>query len=225
MGKRIIARRRGKGTNVYRVPPVSDRFKPSYKKSPGKIADIMHDAGRDAPVAKINYSDGTSDYMVAYKGLKVGDDTSSIGLPLSKIPESTPIFGLETYPNSGPKLCMAPGSSAMILSKTEKDCVVQLPSRKTKVFNLMCKATMGIPAGDGRDENPWMKAGKKAHFMRVRGKRYPITSARAMNAVAHPFGSGYGGGIGMPKTVSRDAPPGRKVGSIAARRTGKRKAN
>ncbi len=225
MGKRIIARRRGKGTNVYRVPPVSDRFKPRYKENPGKIVDIMHDAGRDAPVAKINYQDGTSDYMVAYKGLKVGDDTSSIGLPLSKIPESTPIFGLETYPNSGPKLCMAPGSSAIILSKTEKDCVVQLPSRKTKVFNLMCKATMGIPAGDGRDENPWMKAGKKAFQMRVRGKRYPITSARAMNAVAHPFGSGYGGGIGMPRTVSRDAPPGRKVGSIAARRTGKRKAN
>ena len=57
----------------------------------------------------------------------------------------------------------------------------------------------------------------------MRGKRYPITSAKAMNAVSHPFGSGYGGGVGRPKTVSRDAPPGRKVGTIASRRTGKRK--
>ena len=225
MGKRIISQRRGKGTNVYRLPSVGERFKPTYKNLPGKIVDIVHDVGRDAPVAKINYENGTTDYVVAYKGLKVGDSTSSIGIPLSEIPESTRIFGLETCPNSGPKLCMAPGSSAMILSKTEKDCVIQLPSRKTKVFNLMCRATIGVPAGDGRNERPWVKAGKKSFFMKVRGKRYPITSARAMNAVAHPFGSGYGGGIGMPKTVSRDAPPGRKVGSIAARRTGKRKAN
>ncbi len=225
MGKRIIARRRGKGTNVYRLPPIGERFKPTYKNVPGKIADIVHDTGRDAPIAKINYQDGTKDFMVAYAGLKVGDGTTNMGLPLAKIPESTPIFGLETYPNSGPKLCMAPGSTAMILSKTEKNCVVQLPSRKTRVFNLMCRATLGTPAGDGRNERPWVKAGKKTYFMKARGKRYPITSARAMNAVAHPFGSGYGGGIGMPKTVSRDAPPGRKVGSIAARRTGKRKAN
>ncbi len=225
MGKRIIARRRGKGTNVYRLPSVGLRFRTSYRNIPGKVVDIIHDVGRDAPVAKVEYEDGTIDYVVACKGLKVGDNTGNIGLPLEKIPESTQIFGLETYPNSGPKLCMAPGSSAMILSKSEKACVVQLPSRKTKIFNLMCRATIGMPAGDGRDEKPWIKAGKKAHFMKVRGKRYPITSARAMNAVAHPFGSGYGGGIGMPKTVSRDAPPGRKVGSIAARRTGKRKAN
>ncbi|HLD42130.1 MAG TPA: 50S ribosomal protein L2 [archaeon] len=223
MGKRIIARRRGKGTNVYRLPSVGLRFKPSYRNEKGKVVDIVHDVGRDSPVAKISYPDGSSDYVIAYKGLKVGDETANIGLPLGQIPESTQVFGLETYPNSGPKLCMAPGSAAIILSKTEKDCIVELPSRKTRVFNLMCRATIGTPAGDGRDERPWVKAGKRAHFMKVRGKRYPITSARAMNAVAHPFGSGYGGGIGMPKTVSRDAPPGRKVGSIAARRTGKRK--
>ena len=223
MGKRIIARRRGSGTNVYRVPSVGVRFKPAYKNILGVVADIVHDVGRDAPVAKINYPDGSSEYAVAYKGLKVGDDTRNIGIPLSKIPESTQVFGLETYPNSGPKMCMAPGSSALILSKTDKNCTVQLPSRKTKVFNLLCRATRGAPAGEGRDDRPWTKAGKKAHFMKVRGKRYPITSAKAMNAVSHPFGSGYGGGVGRPKTVSRDAPPGRKVGSIAARRTGKRK--
>jgi len=223
MGKRIIARRRGEGTNVYRVPPVGVRFKPSYKNQMGKVVDILHDVGRDAPVAKIAYPDGLESYVVAYKGLKVGDGTTNIGIPLEKIPESTQIFGLETYPNSGPKLCMAPGCAAIVLSKSEKDCIVQLPSRKTRSFNLLCRATLGVPAGDGRDEKPWAKGGKKAHFMKVRGKRYPITSAKAMNAVSHPFGSGYGGGVGRPKTVSRDAPPGRKVGSIAAKRTGKKK--
>ena len=224
MGKRIIAQRRGKGTNVYRLPSVGKRFKPLYRDDIGTVVDIVHDVGRDAPVAKISYPDGVVEYAVACKGLKVGDDTKNrIGLPLEKIPESTVVFGLETYPNSGPKLCMAPGSGATLLSKSGDQCVVQLPSRKTRKFHIKCRASIGIPAGDGRDERPWMKAGKRGHFMKVRGKRYPITSARAMNAVAHPFGSGYGGGIGMPKTVSRDAPPGRKVGSIAARRTGKRK--
>src|SRR3989338_5666445 len=172
MGKRIISQRRGKGTNVYRVPSVGLRYRPLYKNEAGKIADIVHDVGRDAPIAKIVYQNGTEGHMVAYKGLKVGDDTTNIGIPLSKIPESTPIFGLETYPNSGPKLCMAPGSSAMILSKSEKECIVQLPSRKTKSFNLLCRATLGTPAGDGRSEKPFVKGGTKGHLMKVRGKRY-----------------------------------------------------
>jgi large subunit ribosomal protein L2 len=57
--------------------------------------------------------------------------------------------------------------------------------------------------------------------MRARNKLYPRTSANKMNAVDHPFGGQTG--PGMSKTVSRHAPPGAKVGSIAARRTGRRK--
>jgi large subunit ribosomal protein L8e len=41
-----------------------------------------------------------------------------------------------------------------------------------------------------------------------------------MNPVEHPFGGGNHQHIGKPSTVSRLAVPGRKVGLIAARRTG-----
>ncbi len=65
-----------------------------------------------------------------------------------------------------------------------------------------------------------LKAGFKYHAMRGRNKRYPKVSGVAMNAVAHPFGGSSSSSKGKAATVSRDAPPGRKVGKIAARRTG-----
>ncbi len=222
MGKVLRAQRLGKGSTAYAVIPSGTKYQPSYKTEKGTVVDLVHDVGRDAPIAKISYPSGV-DYLVAPIGVKVGDTTDKFVSTLGEIPESTPVCSIETYPNSGPKLCMSPGNSGMILSKTEKSCIVQLPSKKTRVFNLNCRATMGIPAGDGRSERPWTKAGKKWIAFHARGKRYPTTSGKAMNAVSHPFGSGYGGGVGRPKTVSRNAPPGRKVGSIAASRTGKRK--
>ena len=74
--------------------------------------------------------------------------------------------------------------------------------------------------GGERPSKPIVKAGKHHHMMRARGKLYPKTSARAMNAVDHKFGGSH---LGVSKATSRDAPAGRKVGSIAAKRTGKRK--
>ena len=222
MGKSIIAQRRGKGSKSFRIPPGGQRFIPQYKPEKGVVVDILHDLSRDAPIAKIKYTSG-EDYMVAYKGLRVGDTSDNFGVALSKIPESSPIYGLETYPNSGPKMCLTPGSFAIILSKTEKNCVVQLPSKKTKVLNLTCRATIGVPAGEGRDEKPWVKAGKKFHAMEIRGKMYPRSGGVKMNPVNHPFGGSTGPGGSM--SISRHAPPGAKVGAIASRRTGKRRAN
>ena len=66
-----------------------------------------------------------------------------------------------------------------------------------------------------------MKAGKKHHKMRARGTKYPRVRGVAMNAVDHPFGGGGRQHPGRPKSVSRDAPPGRKVGAISSRRTGR----
>ena len=89
-------------------------------------------------------------------------------------------------------------------------------------FDERCRATIGIPAAGGRVEKPWVKVGKKWHAMHARGKIYPRSAGVAMSPVDHP----YGGRSKRPrtsKTVSRDAPPGAKVGSIAARRVGKRK--
>ena len=110
-----------------------------------------------------------------------------------------------------------------MVAKTEKAVRIKLPSNKEKSFLPHCRAAVGIIAGGGRLEKPLLKAGIAFMKMRAKNKLYPVTSGVAMNAVDHPFGSGRGRHMGKPRTVSRHAPPGRKVGSIASRKTGKKK--
>ncbi len=220
MGKRIIAQRRGRGSPTYRVPRRGKILAVRYKNVDGMVTDIINDPGRNSPLAEVRYSDGGEGYLIAPKGLKVGDRTDFVS-PLSKIPIGAQIFGIETFPNSGPKLCNAPGSFAILVSKTKEKCVIQLPSKKTKELNPNCRASLGIPAGDGFGEKPWMKAGKKWIAMHRKGKLYPRTSGVAMNAIDHPFGGPTK--PGKPMTVSRHAPPGAKAGSWGARRTGRKK--
>ena len=84
----------------------------------------------------------------------------------------------------------------------------------------MCRATIGSVAGSGRGEKPIAKAGKNFTVTGARPKIWPKVRGVAMNAVDHPHGSGRKQTIGINSTVSRNAPPGRKVGHIAAKRTG-----
>jgi len=223
MGKQIIAQRRGRGSSTYRVPEYSFKPKIEYnlKNQSGKVLDIVTDRIRNAPLAYVKYNDKSKGYIVAPEGMKVGDRTDNFVKTLSQVSEGSQIFSLESYPNSGPIFCRTSGSFAILVSKDKKECIVQLPSKQTKKLNLKCKVTLGIPAGEGRSEKPWVKAGKKWIAMHRRGKLYPRTSAIAMNAVDHPFG---GGGVGKSKPpCSRNAPPGRKVGTISPRRTGRKK--
>ncbi len=222
MGKRIIPQRRGKGSFTYRVPKKVDNVKVEYKRAGGVVVDIMRDPLKTSPVAKVNYDDNSTGYIIAPEGLRVGEPVNKYVMPLSEISEGSTIFAIETVPNSGPKMCRAAGSFAMVVSKTEKEVIIQLPSRKKKKLNAACMATLGVPAGEGRKAKPFLKAGKKWIVQHKRGKLYPRTSGVAMNAVDHPFGGGYRG-LGKHKTISRHTPPGRKVGSIAAKRTGKTK--
>ncbi|MFH1445391.1 MAG: 50S ribosomal protein L2 [Nanoarchaeota archaeon] len=221
MGKRIIAQRRGRGTSTYRVPEYSFKPRIIYKNQKGKVIDIVTDRIHNAPLIEILYEDKSKGYIVAPEGIKVGDEINDIVKPLSKIEEGTRVFAIESYPNSGPKFCRTAGSSAVVVSKDKKNVIIEFPSKKIKKLNINCRVTVGIPAGEGRREKPWVKAGKKWIAMHKRGKLYPRTSAKAMNAVDHPFG---GGGIGKARPpVSRNAPPGRKVGTLASKRTGRKK--
>lgn len=232
MGKRIIARARGKGGPRYRAPSHKYKGKVEYNLSKdisaGLVVDIIHDPGRNAPLALIEFPDGTKRYHIATEGLKVGDVInywSGIGsgnvVPIGKIPEGMKISGIETYPGSGPKICRSSGSFAVLMGKVKDRIRVKFSSGKTKEINEKCLATIGVPAGFGRREKPWVKAGKKHYAMKVRGKLYPTVRGVAMSPVDHPFGGKTGGG--RHKSVSRHAPPGRKVGSIAPRRSGKKK--
>ena len=228
MGKRIIQQARGRGGSRYRSP--SHRFlgKPRYpREGKIKVIDIVHDPGHNTPLAEVEYDKGR-EYIFAAEGIKVGDvfevgkdirigSIAKIGL----IPKGSPVFAIETTPGSGPKLCCSPGTHATIISSEEGKVVLQLPSKEFKTFNQNCFATIGIPAGSGRKDKPFLKAGKKYYAMKARNKLWPRTSAVAMNAVDHPFGGSTKPGV--PKSVNRNASPGAKVGDLASRRTGRKK--
>jgi len=232
MGKRIIPRARGKGGPRYRVPSHRYVGRVEYNLSRdnavGLVVDIIHDPGRNAPVAVVEFPDKSRRLHIAPEGLKVGNVINywsgfSLGsvLPLNEIPDGTKIFGIETFPGSGPKICRSSGSFATVMGKIKDKVRIMFSSGKFKEIDNKCLATIGIPAGGGRKEKPWVKAGKKLYAMQIRGKLYPRSRGVVMNPVDHPFGGKTK--PGMPKSVSRNAPPGRKVGAISPRRMGKRK--
>lgn len=234
MGKRLRAQRIGDGSPTYRAKSwrrLGEVKLPSKKTGEATVVDILHDPGRNAPVARIRHDDGKDHLMLAPEGLKVGDRITigaavevKLGdvLPLAEIPEGTPVFNIESKLGDGGKLVRAAGSYALLVGHEMGRVSVQLPSGEIKEMDSRCRATVGVVAGGGRLEKPLVKAGKHHHIILAKGKHYPRTRAVAMNVVDHPFGGGRGKSAGRPKTVARGAPPGQKVGLIAARRTGKR---
>lgn len=235
MGKRIISQRRGRGG---RYKSVSFRFKDKVKHRDfdkdvmGNVVDIVHCPGHTTPLARVVYEDGVRAHLFAVEGLSVGDNLGcgksvpivkgSI-LPLHSIPEGSEVCNIENVPGDGGSYVRAAGGFAKIVSKTENGVIVLMPTKKQKLFNGNCRAMIGVAAGGGRREKPFVKAGKKYHAMKAKRRLWPKTSAVAMNAVDHPFGSGRGRHMGKSSVAPRHAPPGRNVGQIKARRTGKKR--
>ncbi|WP_439027070.1 50S ribosomal protein L2 [Haloarchaeobius sp. DT45] len=236
MGRRIQGQRRGRGGPTFRAP--SHRYKAELShKTPeesdvvnGTVVDIEHDPARSAPVVAVEFEDGDQRLVLAPEGITVGDEIQ-VGvsaeikpgntLPLAEIPEGVPVCNIERQPGDGGKFARASGTSADLITHDRKAAVVQLPSGEMKRLDPQCRATVGVVAGGGRTEKPFVKAGNKYHKMKARGTKWPNVRGVAMNAVDHPFGGGGRQHPGRPKSVSRDAPPGRKVGDIASRRTGR----
>lgn len=240
MGKRIIVQRRGRGTSVFKAPSHRSRGEVKYRNVDekertgvvkGKVVDIIPDPGRSAPVARARFEDGEKRLVLGVEGMQVGDEISygvdaeikrGNTLPLSRIPEGTPVSNIEKLPGDGGKFVRASGAYGQVISHDEGNKVVlQMPSGQLKTVHSECRATIGIVAGGGRKDKPILKAGKMWHMLRPTAKYWPIVRKVAMNVVAHPHGGGSGS-PGAPTSVSRNTPPGRKVGLIAPRRTGRR---
>ncbi|MCX9013536.1 MAG: 50S ribosomal protein L2 [Candidatus Methanoperedens sp.] len=236
MGKRIIAQSRGKGSPTYTAP--SHKFKANLEHLKvqdgivtGTVRGIEHDPARSAPIGRISFSNGEERLMLIPEGTEVGQVIQcGISAPvepgntlnLAEIPEGMPICNIEGQPGDGGKFARASGMYGILIAHDVKKTVVQMPSGAMKRLHPMCRAVIGVVAGGGRTEKPFVKAGKKFHRMAVRARKWPRSRGVAMNVVDHPFGGGGWQHPGKPKTVARGAPPGQKVGSIAARRTGKR---
>ncbi len=235
MGHRITTQARGRGGPTYRAP--SHRYKAELKhigddtqKITGTVIDIEHDPARNAPIALVKLEDGKKVYMLVTEGVGIGESVlwGSIGevkngntLTLGNIPTGTYICNIEARPNDGGKFVRASGVQAVVVDKIGDRVGIRMPSGKTKWFNARCRATIGIVAGGGRVEKPFVKAGNKHHKMKNSASNWPRVRGVAMNVIDHPFGGGGHQHTGRPKTIARGTSPGRTVGHVAARRTGK----
>jgi large subunit ribosomal protein L2 len=231
--------RRGRGSSTFtasthkRVAPVqypSLSTKEQEGAVKGQVKGIIHDPGRGAPMVAVKLENGETYYSVVPEGVyegqhtQIGDEAAvEIGnvLPIGKIPEGTMVCNIELSPGDGGKMVRSSGAYATIIAHTADGTIVKLPSKKSKYVNDLCRATVGVIAGAGRTEKPFLKAGAKHHLMKAKGHMYPRTRGIAMIAASHPYGSSKKGGRKVT-TVGRNAPPGQKVGLIAARSAGSR---
>jgi len=240
MGKRIRVQRRGRGGPTFRAATqkrIAPARYPQIAKDvcdavmKGVVEEILHEPGRGAPLALVRFENGETCYTVVPEGVYVGQQIQVGGksqvevgniLPAGKIPEGTMVCNLELKPGDGGKIAKSSGAYATVVAHTEQGTMVKLPSGKTKYISDYCLATLGVVSGAGRTEKPFLKAGPKFHLMRARGRKYPRTRGKAMVAAVHPYGSSKRSARKVT-TVSRHAPPGKKVGLIAARSAGRKR--
>jgi len=227
VGKRIIPRRRGRGTSTYRSPSHRHKGVPSHPKNvkgEGVVTDIFHAPGRSVPMANVIFGE-TKTLILVPEGLRVNQRISfgsgspiELGntLPLQEIPEGTLIHNIEARPGDGGKYVKTAGTSATVVTRGSKT-IVQMPSGVFKTFDNNCLATIGILSNSGRTDKPLAKAGKKYHVFRSKAKRSRKVKGIAMNSVNHPHGGGGHPHVGTQSSPSYNAPPGRKVGRMASK--------
>lgn len=202
----------------------------------GVIRDIIHDPGRGAPIAKVEFknqykfktmkeqwtaTEGMYTGQFVYCGKRAQLVPGNV-LPLSSMPPGTVINNVEKQAGDKGKFAKTSGGFAQIIQHIEGagKTRVRLPSGQKKTISSASRASIGIVAGGGRIDKPLLKAGRAFHKYRVKRNSWPKVRGVAMNPVEHPHGGGNHQHIGHPSTVKRDSVPGQKVGLIAARRTG-----
>jgi len=234
MGKRLISQRRGRGTNTFKakLKGIDSKYiaqKDSLMK--GEIINLEKETGRNAIMATVSFNDDTRQQVVAAEGIYIGQQVEqgtgaaiAVGnvSSLGDLPEGCPIFNIEKIAGDGGTLVRSAGSYSVIVSKDKKKATLKLPSGKIVSLPLTVRATIGNASCGGKGEKPFTKAGTKFFAMKSKKIMWPRVRGVAMNAVDHPFG-GAQHHAGKSKSTSRNAPPGRKVGHIASRRTGRKK--
>lgn len=218
---RITSRHRGGGAaKKYRIID----FKRLKDGVPARVAEIEYDPNRTAYIALLNYADGEKRYILAPKGLKVGDKVESgedadikIGnaLPLRAIPVGTTIHNIEMTPGKGGQLARSAGTSAQLSAKEGKMAQLRLPSGEYRRVSIECRATVGGVGNSAHELINLGKAGKKRHL----GFR-PHVRGSAMNPVDHPHGGGEGRTpIGRPSPMT---PWGKKTLGLKTRKKNKK---
>ncbi len=237
MPKNLQCQRRGKGSSVWRSKSFrSNRIDYSQimeiftngKTIMGQVVDIIKDQIHTAPLAKILTEDLKEIYVIAIDGLWVGQH---IKIGINAEPSVGNITMLKSI-NPGTQICnvqygnyrmaRTSGTSVTFVEGVGNNGKIILPSKKDKLISINSIVTIGRVAAMGRVIKPLIRAGTNYYKHKARGKKYPNIKGISMNAVNHPHG-GKEPRLGHSTTVSRNAPPGAKVGLIAAKRSGKKK--
>lgn len=245
MGRVIRAQRKGAGGifkshNKHRKGEAKLRavdFAERHGYIKGIVKDIIHDPGRGAPLARVYFRDPykfrqRKELFVACEGMYTGQfiycgrkANLQVGnvLPVSQMPEGTIICNLEEKAGDRGKLARTSGNYATVISHNPdtKRSRVKLPSGAKKVIPSANRAMVGIVAGGGRIDKPILKAGRAYFKYKAKRNSWPKVRGVCMNPVEHPHGGGNHQHIGKASTVSRFKSAGKKVGLIAARRTGR----
>jgi large subunit ribosomal protein L2 len=162
----------------------------------GTISTIEYDPNRSSNIALVTYADGEKAYIIAPKGLKIGDKIESgenadikVGnaLPLNNIPVGTMVHNVELNPGAGAKMARSAGSSVQILGKEGKYVIIRLKSGETRKVLGTCRATIGEVGNTDYELLHLGKAGRKRH-MGIR----PTVRGSVMNPNDHPHGGGEG---------------------------------
>ncbi len=190
---RITVRHQGGGhKQSYRIID----FKRDKDGVPGKVERIEYDPNRTANIALVCYADGERRYIIANKGMVVGQQVmsgseapikSGNALPLRNIPVGTTICCIEMIPGKGAQIARSAGASVQLLAREGTYAQVRLRSGEVRRIHVECRATVGEV---GNEENSLRKIGK-AGAQRWRGIR-PTVRGTAMNPIDHPHGGGAG---------------------------------
>ena len=190
---RITVRHRGGGAKrKYRIID----FKRDKDGVIGTVASIEYDPNRTANIALINYADGEKRYIIAPKGLKVGDKIESgekadikVGntLPLANIPEGTMVHNVELKAGKGGQIARTAGSSVQILGNEGKYTLLRLSIGEVRKVLSTCRATIGEVGNADHELVKIGKAGRKRH-MGIK----PTVRGSVMNPNDHPHGGGEG---------------------------------
>ena len=190
---RITVRHHGGGNKQkYRIID----FKRNKDGIQATVKTIEYDPNRSANIALVCYADGEKRYILAPKGLKVGDvllsgENADIKVGnakcINQIPVGSLIHNIELHPGKGGQIARSAGVSAQILGRVDKYVLVRLGSGEVRKILAACKATIGEVGNESHELVRIGKAGKSRHL----GVR-PTVRGSVMNPNDHPHGGGEG---------------------------------
>ena len=161
-----------------------------------KVERIEYDPNRTANIALLCYADGERRYILAPRGLSVGDQVMNGSeapikagncLPLRNIPVGTTLHCIEMLPGKGAQMARTAGAAVVLMAREGSYAQIRLRSGEVRRVHIECRATVGEV---GNSEQNLRKLGK-AGATRWRGIR-PTVRGVVMNPVDHPHGGGEG---------------------------------